>query len=298
MPLTQDTVEQKPTLVIIFMYTQTWKIYAHLGHFLPLSTARHNVLLYVEDAISQLLEYKDENAKIIHGKFLADYFRSVHKGTHTMFREFEYVRATPHNRSCFIKSVWSCFRHIASHGELLSVKEYHSLLCLLCNDFPLDVVQRTARIVLMDDALDCLMSFVDFLYAFQIQFYYEEFVNACKEAYDHLLMASPTVVVPSTESWTQTKASTTETENVARLNEGVNSQTFFDVMEKTCGKLSQFTKRPSLQHIHSELSKLPKVTFYGLLTALSKNDDINAEIGSLPCHDCMLDGSDVDIILR
>ena len=58
-------------------------------------------------------------------------------------------------------------------GELLSVKEYHSLLCLLCYDFPLDMVQKTARIVLMDDALDCLMAFPDFLYAFQIQFYYE-----------------------------------------------------------------------------------------------------------------------------
>jgi len=58
-------------------------------------------------------------------------------------------------------------------AELLSVKEYHSLLSLLCYDFPLDIVQRTARIVLMDDALDCLMSFSDFLYAFQIQFYYE-----------------------------------------------------------------------------------------------------------------------------
>ena len=29
------------------------------------------------------------------------------------------------------------------------------------------------RIVLMDDALDCLMSFVDFLFAFQAQFVYD-----------------------------------------------------------------------------------------------------------------------------
>ena len=57
--------------------------------------------------------------------------------------------------------------------ELLSVKEYHSLLCLICPDFPLEIVQRAARIVLMDDALDCLMSFIDFLYAFQIQLYFE-----------------------------------------------------------------------------------------------------------------------------
>ena len=29
------------------------------------------------------------------------------------------------------------------------------------------------RIVLIDDALDCLISFSDFIYAFQVQFYYE-----------------------------------------------------------------------------------------------------------------------------
>ena len=37
----------------------------------------------------------------------------------------------------------------------------------------MEMVQRSARVVLLDDALDCLMSFVDFLYAFQIQFFYE-----------------------------------------------------------------------------------------------------------------------------
>ena len=29
------------------------------------------------------------------------------------------------------------------------------------------------RIILLEDAMDCLISFTDFLYAFQIQFYYE-----------------------------------------------------------------------------------------------------------------------------
>lgn len=29
------------------------------------------------------------------------------------------------------------------------------------------------RIVLMDDAIDCLMTFSDFVYAFQLQFYYQ-----------------------------------------------------------------------------------------------------------------------------
>lgn len=34
------------------------------------------------------------------------------------------------------------------------------------------------RIVLIDDALDCLISFSDFIYAFQVQFYYEGMVHS------------------------------------------------------------------------------------------------------------------------
>uniref|UniRef100_H2ZHR5 Centriolar satellite-associated tubulin polyglutamylase complex regulator 1 n=1 Tax=Ciona savignyi TaxID=51511 RepID=H2ZHR5_CIOSA len=258
----------------------------------------HHILLYIEDAITQLLEHKDENGKVLHTKFLADYFRSVHKGTHTLFREFKFIRATAHNRACFIKCVWSCFRHISSHGaELLSVKEYHSLLCLLCHDFPMDMVQRTARVVLMDDALDCLMSFPDFLYALQIQFYYEEFVNSCKEAYDHLSTGLTTVFVPSSENWQGGSNHANHAVDTNRSSEGVNSQALFDLMEKSCSKLHTSSPRPSLQHVHSELSKTIRVTFYGLLMALSKNGDINSEIGVLPGRDSLLDGTDAEIIL-
>lgn len=96
-------------------------------------------------------------------------------------------------------------------AELLSPLEYRSLLQLLCPDFPAEVVQNAARsvlhrrttdtvwntsrglsswkyqgnayqesvlcsscrMVLMDDAGDCLLSFSDFIYAFQLQFYYQ-----------------------------------------------------------------------------------------------------------------------------
>ena len=35
------------------------------------------------------------------------------------------------------------------------------------------MVLEIFRIILMEDAVDCLMSFPDFLYAFQTQFFYE-----------------------------------------------------------------------------------------------------------------------------
>lgn len=34
-------------------------------------------------------------------------------------------------------------------------------------------VLSSSRIAAMDDTIDCLMSFSDFLYAFQLQFYYQ-----------------------------------------------------------------------------------------------------------------------------
>ena len=37
----------------------------------------------------------------------------------------------------------------------------------------LNFFMYNCRIILLEDAMDCLMSFTDFLYAFQIQFYYE-----------------------------------------------------------------------------------------------------------------------------
>ena len=67
--------------------------------------------------------------------------------------------------------------------------------------------QKTARIILMDDALDCLMSFPDFIYAFQVQFYFNEFLCKCADVFNKLLSSphSPreTVVVPTetTEGW-------------------------------------------------------------------------------------------------
>lgn len=43
--------------------------------------------------------------------------------------------------------------------------------------FPVFIIHN--RIVLMDDAIDCLMSFSDFIYSFQIQFYYEGNFQKC-----------------------------------------------------------------------------------------------------------------------
>ncbi|KAF7653353.1 hypothetical protein LDENG_00084030 [Lucifuga dentata] len=135
--------------------------------------AGSSVLFYLSDAVTQLLEHKEECTQFGVIRYFAEYFSSVKNSNHVLFREYNYIRATPHNRASFIQVFWRCYRQIGKSGDLLSVLEYRSLLQLLCPDFPVELVQNAAKIVLIDGAIDCLMSFSDFLYAFQLQLYYQ-----------------------------------------------------------------------------------------------------------------------------
>ena len=46
-------------------------------------------------------------------------FRSVVQGNHTLFREYSYIRKTPHNIASFIRVFWKCFRHIGRNGGII-----------------------------------------------------------------------------------------------------------------------------------------------------------------------------------
>ncbi|GCB66445.1 hypothetical protein scyTo_0010104 [Scyliorhinus torazame] len=74
------------------------------------------VLTYIEDAVSQLLEFKEEFSKVGIARFLAEYFNSVQHGSHILFREFTFIIATPYNRASFIRMFWRCFRQIGKNG--------------------------------------------------------------------------------------------------------------------------------------------------------------------------------------
>ncbi|XP_064602374.1 centriolar satellite-associated tubulin polyglutamylase complex regulator 1-like isoform X2 [Liolophura sinensis] len=250
-------------------------------------TAEHNILVYLEDSVAQLLEHREENPKVNAQKYLTEYFSALRDGNHTMFREYSFVRATSHNRASFVHLFWSSFKQIGERGDLLSIKEYHSLVQLLCPDFPFDVLQKTARIVLMDDALDCLIGFSDFLYAFQAQFYYEEFLNKATEIYKSLQQSqsSPreTVVVPS---------STDDQPNVKRKSppqsqDSVDSSLFFRMLYQTCDR-AEFSV-PSVD-VLKELLDMPQVTYYSFLMFVAKSQRINEAIGRLPKKDELFEG--------
>lgn len=252
--------------------------------------AKHHVLVYLEDGIAQLLEQKEENPKINPIKILSEYFTSLRDGNHTMFREFQFIQATPHNRASFVKLFWKCYRQIGKKGDLLSIQEYHSLVTLLCPDFPFETVQKTARIILLDDALDCLISFTDFIYAFQVQFYYEEFLDKCLEIYQSMMQtqSSPRnpVVVPSASEDTRIH------QNSHHPSDGVDAMQYFRAVYPLCDRMPYMT--PPADALKEILFNVPRVSFYGFLMAIAKSEAINTHIGRLPAKAELLDGVELE----
>ncbi|XP_019599154.2 centriolar satellite-associated tubulin polyglutamylase complex regulator 1 isoform X2 [Rhinolophus sinicus] len=262
--------------------------------------AQRHVLTYMEDAVCQLLENKEDISQYGIARFFTEYFNSVCQGTHILFREFSFIQATPHNRASFLRAFWRCFRTVGKNGDLLTMKEYHCLLQLLCPDFPLELTQKAARIVLMDDAMDCLMSFSDFLFAFQIQFYYSEFLESVAAIYQDLLSGKNpnTVIVPTSSSGQHRQRPAV---GEASLPEGVDASLFSQCLENLCDRHKYSCPPPAL--VKEVLSNVQRLTFYGFLMALSKHHGINRALGALPdrgdlMHDPAMDEELERLVMR
>ncbi|KAI9105304.1 hypothetical protein DFS34DRAFT_644117 [Phlyctochytrium arcticum] len=96
---------------------------------------RHNLSIYIEDAVARLLDDRPENP----ARFLSEYFDSVNRGTNALLREFEYVKATPRNRATFVDQFAET---LTGRNGAYSVTEYHHLVELICPDFPLSIITR------------------------------------------------------------------------------------------------------------------------------------------------------------
>ncbi|XP_021568435.1 UPF0705 protein C11orf49 homolog isoform X2 [Carlito syrichta] len=179
----------------------------------------------------------------------------------------------------------------SSLNNLLTMKEYHCLLQLLCPDFPLELTQKAARIVLVDDAMDCLMSFSDFLFAFQIQFYYSEFLESVAAIYQDLLSGKNpnTVIVPTSSSGQHRQRPAL---GEASTLEGVEASLFCQCLESLCDR-HKFSC-PPLALVKEVLSSVQRLTFYGFLVALSKHHGINQALGALPDKGDLMDDPTMD----
>ena len=267
---------------------------------------KHHLMTYIEDAVTFLLERKDEDTKTAPYKLLAEYFESIKKGTHVLYREYSFISLTPHSRASFIRLFWYSFSEVADRGDSMRVMEYLSLLRLLCHDFPSTLVQRVARVVFSYDALENLMAFPDFIYAFQTVFYYETFLQRCElictemvsgQTPLNLLDGASTVVVsmPSTSEDPGTRASSvqsclsTEDDAVPSTAHGkpeapLQPELFQRAVMNLCAKMEKepWEACPNLQVLTELVSELTSVTFYDFVLALSRSDRVSKDIGALP----------------
>ncbi|XP_008410799.1 centriolar satellite-associated tubulin polyglutamylase complex regulator 1 [Poecilia reticulata] len=257
--------------------------------------ADSQVLFYLNDAVTQLLDHKEEYTQFGLVRYFAEYFSSVKNSNHVLFRELNYIRATQHNRASFIRVFWRCFRQIGKSGDLLSVPEYRSLLQLLCPDFPLEAVQSASRIVLADDASDGLMSFSDFIYAFQLQFCYQEFLDSVQVIYQDLLAGkSPnTVIVPTSSSVEQlVSVATEESDREEQQQDAVDSSTLAECVDALCERFKH--SYPSRTCLREVLEQTDKVSYYGFLQTLANHESINQTIGALPSKEELLIDPEMD----
>ncbi|XP_054633804.1 centriolar satellite-associated tubulin polyglutamylase complex regulator 1 [Dunckerocampus dactyliophorus] len=257
--------------------------------------AESNVLFYLSDALAQLLEHKEEYTNFGVIRYFAEYFSSVKNSNHILFREFNYIRATPHNRASFIRVFWRCYRQIGKSGDMLSVLEYSSLLQLLCPDFPVEIVKSAARIVLTDESVECLMSFSDFLYAFQLQFYYQEFLESVLLIYQDLLSGkSPnTVIVPTSTSVEQHPCLVTEENNKEEKRDfEMEASTLAGCIDALFDRFKH--SHPPRSCIKEALEETGRVSWYSLLGSLAKHEIINQSIGALPSKTEVLNDPEMD----
>lgn len=197
-----------------------------------------------------------------------------------MFRDFEFINATSHNRISFIKIFWQLFKQIGIKGDLLAIAEYHCLITLICPNFPFDLVEKTSRIILLDDALDSLVSFADFLYAFQVQFYFQEFIQKCGEIYSALhSQRSPRdpVVVPTSDIANLPVASSSSSPPA----DGVEAGTFLRAIKHSRNDKKNI-RIPPMEVLQEILTSTVTISFYEFLMFLARNEKLNEALDGLP----------------
>jgi len=220
---------------------------------------KHHIDFYLGDAIKQILHCKSSNIKVEPSNFLHQYFRSVKRGSHILFREYKFVTSTPWNRLSFLRKFLKTFEHIHLNGDLLKAHDFHSLLCLMCPDFDKEMLRKTIEIILVEDAFDSVIPFMDFMYAFQFRFYYHEFTVKCWEIFNN----------------TQNTNNRTEHEDKELSGHFVLSKLQNSVYKD--GKDNPLTPPEGI--LRQILESSPSIDYYRLLTVLCKDEQICQEIG-------------------
>lgn len=259
---------------------------------------KHHLLTYLEDAVIFLLGRRDEDSRVKPFELLSDYFKSIRKGTHIVFREYNFISATPYNRKSFIGTLWTTYSEVPECKEPMRVIELHSLLRLICADFPL---VETEQVIKPLNAENKSITFTDFMHIFQITFYFDYFLGHMKTMYPSLLMgayipplypqfsSAAMVVVPLPPSLPTTTTSptnsTTSTNDTLAFSKRVDGGILLEAALGLCKRIMERDPGescPSLEALREVLKGVEQLSFYEFIMKLSQSDRINKEIGALP----------------
>ena len=277
---------------------------------------KHHIMTYIEDIVSFLLERKDGDPKTRPIEVLAEYFKSIKNGTHILFREYSFISSTPHNRASFVKLFWHSYAEVAVKGEMMQLSEFLSLLRLLCYDFPVETVQKVGEVLFCHNAMENLVSFSDFLYTFQVVFYYEVFLSQCQsicsdleKGQTPLSLLGSTVVVSIPSFADQTESASRPTSRSGSLSESnssflvrqdaskeqhskqVDPEMFTKAVFNLAYKLRErepWQRCPGPEVLTEVIGTMQSCSYLDFVLALSRSDSANAEIGTLPAKASLL----------
>ena len=258
---------------------------------------RHHVMTYLEDSMMQLLRKKDEDSKTKPFHFLADYFKRVVSGNHVALREYNFITATPYNRRCFIKLLWDSYHNISETGQAMTCLEHYSFLRLLCYNFPQDMIHTVSMVIFLDVSSDNLVLFSDFAYAFQVCFYYHDFLQKCSEEFycitssSSLRAKSSPIVVPTSESLLTETVSYHDLNDADRndcLHESIDPKIFWLSIQHLLAGKDHSMSIPNISAIEEAIFCQATISYYNFVNALVRSDTVSEEIGVLPTRNTIL----------
>jgi len=96
--------------------------------------------VYLSDCVLEILNGRHEQPLLA----LQQYFQKIVDSTHIHGREFAFIDATARNRLSLVRSFESTFACFEPN-EVLVAEDVHQLLCIVCPDFPIDIVRSSLK---------------------------------------------------------------------------------------------------------------------------------------------------------
>lgn len=132
----------------------------------------YRLLSSTQDVMTLVLENRPEQPL----DFIAEYFRSIVRGATPISRSFRYIRMHPRGRETFMENLASAYLVLDSkvgQSTGLTGREYNKLLRLVCNDFPVDIVDTIFGV--LDKQNNDTIDFRSFCAGINSCLLYEEF---------------------------------------------------------------------------------------------------------------------------